>query len=80
LEAKLRRYREIKIELQSIMTSNPRLREIIKNLLAINELIVDALQNIYENQINVDQARKLVDQARTVLIDHEKRITALEGA
>jgi hypothetical protein len=80
LEAKLRRYREIKIELQSIMTSNPRLREVIKNLLAINELIVDALQNIHENQINVDQARKLVDQARTVLIDHEKRITALEGA
>jgi hypothetical protein len=79
LEAKLRRYREIKIELQSIMTSNPRLREVIKNLLAINELIVDALQNIYENQINVDQARKLVDQARTVLIDHEKRISALEG-
>jgi len=62
------------------MTSNPRLREVIKNLLAINELIVDALQNIHENQINVDQARKLVDQARTVLIDHEKRITALEGA
>ena len=62
------------------MNSNPRLREVIKNLLAINELIVDALQNIYENQINVDQARKLVDQARTVLIDHEKRITALEGA
>ena len=80
MEAKLRRYREIKIELQSIMTSNPRLREVIKNLLAINELIVDALQNIHENQINVDQARKLVDQARTVLIDHEKRITALEGA
>ena len=80
MEAKLRRYREIKIELQSIMTSNPQFREVIKNLLAINELIVDALQNIYENQINVDQARKLVDQARTVLIDHEKRITALEGA
>jgi predicted transcriptional regulator len=80
LEAKLKRYRELKIELRSIMTLNPRLREFIKCVLEINELLVEGLQAILENQINTAQARNLVDQARAVLVDHEKRISALEAS
>ena len=79
MEAKLRRYREIKIELQAIMTSAPQLREVMKSLLAFNELLVEAMRNINKNHINLDVARSLVDQARAVIIDHEKRISTLEG-
>jgi predicted transcriptional regulator len=62
------------------MTLNPRLREFIKCVLEINELLVEGLQAILENQINTAQARNLVDQARAVLVDHEKRISALEAS
>jgi predicted transcriptional regulator len=62
------------------MTLNPRLRELIKCVLEINELLVEGLQAILENQINTAQARNLVDQARAVLVDHEKRISALEAS
>jgi hypothetical protein len=62
------------------MAANPRLREFIKCVLEINELLVEGLQAISENQINTAQARSLVDQARAVLVDHESRISALEAS
>ena len=79
MEARLRRYRALKIDLTAMMAADPKTRGLVRNLLEMNDLIVEALQDIRLNRVDLDQARGLIEQARQALTTHAQRLDAVEA-
>ena len=73
MEAKMKRYRELKNELRSLMNENPQTRELVKCVLGMNELLVEALLAVSRNQENHKKLNKVIPNMRA-------RIKRLEDA